>query len=330
VVGFDARRLEVRGDPVVMASNVTSRLVISNRGTLTYEPVPPVAGPRQAVWVDRRGVEEPLDAPPSSAAGYLRLSPNNERLAMTSAGEVRVWTLAGRTETRLVEGRAAQWDATWMPDGRHLVFSTGTQIAPEIVIRAADGSGTSTRLVAAGGWPNAVSPDGKHLVYHVGIGTGLMVKPLDPPGEPWQLEPNALNGAISPDGNWIAYESRQSSPPEIHVRRFPEAQGRPLPVSSGGGRHPIWSPSGHELFYINGRGMLTAIPVALESGFSTGVPLELFSTAPYGATGNSRAFDVAKDGTRFIFTRPSGTTAGPMITVVTNWFEEVTARMPGR
>ena len=58
-------------------------------------------------------------------------------------------------------------------------------------------------------------------------------------------------GDVSPDGNWIAYESNESGDRvEIFLRPFPHVSGRREKVSLEGGRSPLWGPKGSgELFY---------------------------------------------------------------------------------
>ena len=54
--------------------------------------------------------------------------------------------------------------------------------------------------------------------------------------------------AWSPDGKWIAYVSVESGRTEVYVRPFPGPGGR-WQISAAGGRFPIWSRNGRELFY---------------------------------------------------------------------------------
>jgi dipeptidyl aminopeptidase/acylaminoacyl peptidase len=197
-------------------------------------------------------------------------------------------------------------------------------------MKAADGSGAATILTPdPGGFPNAVSPDGKFLVSHRGAGE-LMLQPLNPTGPPRQLVKGlALNATFSPDGHRIAYQAAQSGRTDVFVRAFPDTKAGRWQVSSGGGKHPVWSPDGRELFFVNAAGALTAVHVESRGGFATGPPMELFQASPYVADSNSRPFDISRDGKRFVFIKVSGDTR-PTINVVTNWFEEVAAKVGGQ
>jgi serine/threonine-protein kinase len=328
-VPFDERRVEVSGDPMVLAANMTPHLAISAAGTIVYQPAV-ATGLRTLVWVDRRGMEEPMNLPPQTGT-TLRLSPDNTRLAVASGTEIKVWNLGKATMTRLSEGGSGHWDVAWTPDGRDLLFSAGrTPTTIQILRKPADGSGAATVVTPMpGGYPNAISPDGRTLVFHRGVGE-LMFQTLSPLSEATPLVKGpTLNGVLSPDGRWVAYQSSETGPPEVFVRAFPDAGAGQWQVSSGGGRYPIWSRDGRELFYVNTAGRLIALPVETHSGLETGAPVALFQADFYVRGSNSRPFDVSRDGQRFVFAKtPTGDR--PTVEVVTNWFTEVAAIVSGR
>ena len=61
-------------------------------------------------------------------------------------------------------------------------------------------------------------------------------------------------------------------------------------------------------------------------GFATGAPVQLFRIDGYEANGNSRPYDIAPDGKRFVFPKLANE-GRPTIYVVTNWLQEVAARV---
>ena len=57
---------------------------------------------------------------------------------------------------------------------------------------------------------------------------------------------------FSPDGKWIAYESRESGIIDVYVRAFsaqPPVLGGKVQISAGWGGWPRWSSDGREIFY---------------------------------------------------------------------------------
>ena len=109
---------------------------------------------------------------------------------------------------------------------------------------------------------------------------------------------------VSPDGKWVAYASVESGNWEIYVSTFPGAEGK-WQVSRGGGTQPRWRGDGKEIFYQGPTGMLSAVPVTTEAGFSTGTPVPLFQIHGRFQISSTDTFtyDVTKDGQRFLINR---------------------------
>jgi hypothetical protein len=98
--------------------------------------------------------------------------------------------------------------------------------------------------------------------------------------QPLLTEPfDELNAEVSPNGQWLAYESNESGRLEIHLRSFPNVDGWKRQVSTNGGTQPLWARNGQELFYES-MGKLTRVPVKMGSTFELGTPKEVFD-APY-------------------------------------------------
>ena len=95
--------------------------------------------------------------------------------------------------------------------------------------------------------------------------------------------------AVSPDGRWMAYESNVSGRYEIYVERYPELGNRQQ-ISTGGGRLPLWSRDGRELFFssLDSRQMFA---VAVQSGTTlvAGRPQVLFEFAMLAIPGGCSA-----------------------------------------
>jgi serine/threonine protein kinase/Tol biopolymer transport system component len=336
-VAFDAARAAVTGEPAVLTSDVTQRFEVSDAGTLVYEPTAGAAGPPTIVWVDRSGREEPVVTSSLPAIGNMRLSPDRTRIALTAAGDIWIWTFARHTMTRLsLTPTTVEYNPAWMPDGRRIVFDSGPQGAAadrQILLRQADGGGSARVISAApGGWPDAIAPDGKYLMFHtLGALPSLMLQSIDPAGQPTLIAKSvALNADFSPDGRWIAYQSTESGRFEIYVQPFPAIETGRWQVSTEGGRYPLWSATGKELFFLSDANMLMATPIDPRSGFTYGTPVSLFPVGQYGQGSGSviRNFDVSADGKKFLFVKQTVTT--PPIAVVTNWFQEVERKLHSR
>ena len=203
---------------------------------------------------------------------------------------------------------------------------------------AADGTGTAERLAEHPNflYPHTISPDGSRLVMREGVDpSNLVVITLDDErrNEPLVSDEafSERNAEISPDGRWMAYESNESGRFEIYVRPFPDVNTGRSQVSATGGREPVWSRSGEELFYRNPDGALMGVPVVLGETFSAGNASVVVPQSTYMGTGVmfGRTCDVSPDGQRFLVVR-DGTDSGSTgsVVVVRNWFEELARLVP--
>jgi hypothetical protein len=136
---------------------------------------------------------------------------------------------------------------------------------------------------------------------------------------------NETAAAFSPDGKWIAYQSDETGRPEIYVQPFP-GPGARVPISSDGGKEPVWSRDGQELFYREGTAMV-AVAVSSEPTFSV-EKRELLFDGPYQADGVGHpSYDVSLDGRRFLMMR-SDSRQRSQIHVVVNLATELEAMRP--
>lgn len=113
---------------------------------------------------------------------------------------------------------------------------------------------------------------------------------------------------------------------QVFVVPYPGLVGK-WQVSTNGGQFPVWSRTGHELFFIGPGTIVTvyAVPYSVRGGtFQPGTPTLLF----HGDFANRVPFpfyDVAPDGKHFALLKPASgqpTTLTPP-TIVLNWFARI-------
>ena len=139
--------------------------------------------------------------------------------------------------------------------------------------------------------------------------------------------------ALSPDGRWMAYSSNESGTFEVYVRAFPDTGGK-WQISNSGGTYPMWSRTGHELFFETlERNQVMAAPYAVTGeSFAAGKP-RVWSAQPIGGGVNTvRNFDLAPDGKRIAALMPVETAdaqqAQRRVTFLLNFFDDVRRKVP--
>jgi eukaryotic-like serine/threonine-protein kinase len=346
-VAFDAERAELRGNPIPVVSPVApAAFAIADDGTLVYLSGTMANDQRVLVWVDRRGNEERVDLPPRNYT-YPRLSPDGTRVALDardpSGRDIWMWHLDRKALERFTVDPAGNALVAWSPDGRRLVFGSDRFGVSNLFEQLADGSGEPKRLLESDRLhqPMSFAPDGR-LIFSADVpGHGRDVHALAMDGSVavesiLHSTANDLWAEVSPDGRWIAYDSDESGQFEVYVRPYPDAYGGGRwQISSGGGREPLWSRDGRELFYRDYLGAMIAVPVTLAPAFAAGAATKLFDNASYaggGPQGGGRAYDLSSDDGRFLMVketsqRPDG---GLPVVVVLNWFEELERLVPVR
>ncbi len=341
-VAFDAARLELEGDAVPMATPVQNgEFAVANDGTLVY-----VAGgnfPKSTlVWVDRQGREEALDAPPRHYI-YPRISPDGTRVALDvndqTDRDIYIWDLRRKTLARFTVDPAGNPLVAWSRDSRSVAFGSDRFGVTNIFLQAADGTGEPVRLLESDRiqMPMTFAPDGR-LIFSAdvaGSGRDALALTMDGSG---RVEPvldgdgTEVNTEVSPDGRWIVYDSDESGQFEVYVRQYPDTRsGGRWQISSEGGRQPMWSRDGREIYYRDFDGGLWAAPVRTQPTFAPGAAVRLFGDQGYAGRSrmlSSRTYDLSPDGRRFLMIKPAETAATSLV-VVLNWFEELRRAVPG-
>jgi Tol biopolymer transport system component len=161
------------------------------------------------------------------------------------------------------------------------------------------------------------SRDGKYLAVS-SIGTSRAeVRPVDG-GAPLLVAQgtNVDETRFSPDGKWIAYNSRESGRDEVYVTTMPPS-GERWPVSTSGGVQARWSANPHELFYLSLDGMMISVSITGQSRPEVGNPVALFKTG-LTPTWNIDHYGVAPDGKRFLLKVPGSNGDPARINVIAN------------
>ncbi len=326
---FDPKALKTTGEPVPVAEQIgidavgSARFSVSREGTLAYRTGESGA---RLIWVDRSGRELETIGGPGPYADPA-LSPRGDRLAFSldeSGGTTDIWVrdLARGVNSRFTFGALDEFAPVWSPDGRTLVFTSGT----DLLEKPAGGAGAekpllkSEELEIATDW----SRDGRYIAFQRrGRETRWDVWVLPTFGDrkpiPFVATPfQELYPAFSPDGRFLAYQSTESGRPEIYVQSFPGPGGK-WQISTSGGTEPRWRADGRELYYRAADEKLMAVEVRAGEVLEASVPRPLFIGRFLPDTLGYHYLPTA-GAERFLFVTPLGRESLTPTTVVVNWF----------
>jgi Tol biopolymer transport system component len=329
-VPFDAESLRLQGTPVAVIATVFRAqnggglyFAAAQNGTLTFTPG---GYARTLVRVDRHGRRTPL-VDERRGFRHPEISPDGRSVAVTvdpRPSQVWVYDLTRRSGIPLATN-GHSLGPVWSPDGRRITYSSDL----DIFSRAADASDEAERLLGREGaqYATSWSPDGQLLLFdHAAIATqnssDIWVLTRQGSARPLLATPYEERGArVSPDGRWLAYHSDESGRLEVYVRPFPNVSARKAMVSTGGGRRPVWSSNGRELFYASGSALMRVAVNTRDGAFSAGPPELLFS-GPFDLA--TTDFSVTPDDNHFIMVESDPNARPTLLHVVLNWTEELT------
>jgi eukaryotic-like serine/threonine-protein kinase len=323
---FDPGGGKATGEPVVLSDRVSyepsvnySAFAAGGDGTVVYSAGAGAITLSALVWYDRSGQELGRAGAPALIANPS-IAPDGNRvvadIADLKTANVDIWIedLGHGTASRFTFDPSEEATAIWSRDGQTIAYRyNGTAGAGIVTTKKASGLEPPRALYTTRPQddilPNSWTLDDKSILctYEPAAGGSNLVLVDAASGQVTPFltgKASETNGMISPDGKWVAYASNDSGEWEIYATTFPGAQGK-WQVSPGGGTEPRWRGDGKEIFYVDPKGMLTAVPVNAAETFSTGTALPLFQLhgrAPISNT-DLYTYDVSKDGKRFLVNR---------------------------
>ncbi len=329
---FDARTGTLRSEAVATGLELEGdgvNYTLSDDGTLAF--VPADVTRRRLVRVDRNGRPLPLTEVERGFGQGPRLSPDGAKIAVyineLGSPEVFLLDMARETLSRLTFSGAFQ--PTWSPDGEFVYFASTRTGVRTLFRRRSDGSGEVESIAATMVFPSSMTPDARELVFHQrGERSGwdvsvLLLEDLFRMESLLTGSYDEHTGMISPDSRWLAYVSNEDGRDEVYIQAFPEL-GQKRKVSSGGGREPLWSRDGTELFYRDGDTMLS-VAVSAGARLEMDTPRVLFERRYQSSGDYGTYYDVFPDGESFIMVEDEPVRE---VSVIFGFFDELERLVP--
>ena len=316
---FDAKKLELVGEPIHIADNLhydagffRGVFGASDDGMVVYSPG---AGDVAATltWFDRSGKQLGKVGETVNGVRAVRISPDGRQAAVVigDTGDIWIYDLVRGGRTRFTSDPLNDYVPVWSPDGKNIVFTSDRDSPPDIYIKASDGDSPETLLYKSANIlePSDWSPDGRYLL----LDTRDLKNPEQ--SEEWILPMtgerkafpfiqgtfSASDGRFARDGKSISFVSNESGRAEVYVTSFPTRGPRRQVSTSGAQSGGFWTSDGKELLYISADGSL------MSAKFKSGPHLDFDAAQPVMKWPRGDIGPIMPDGRKFLIALPEHT-----------------------
>jgi serine/threonine protein kinase len=310
-VPFDGQQIKVLGPERVLADSIndeprTSAYAVSENGNLAV--LRDFGFAARLAWKDRKGTTTPIPLKPRN---YYQpaISPDGRRMVVTvwEGGAVRNIWVGSVDQEPLTQLTSSNDDlfTLWTRDGKHIVFTSGSNGHYNLYWAAADGSGKPEPLTDTPSPKKATSwsPDGETLLLNELVDSTKSLDIYEFSMKDRKLKPflntrfNESEATFSPDGRWVAYQSDETGRTEVYIRAYP-GDGVKQQVSIDGGRDPQWAANGRELFFQTETGSVMSVSLSTDAhGLRPSRPNQLFW---FPSATKDRNFAAMPNGQRFL------------------------------
>ncbi len=334
---FDADVMTLTGDPVPLDDEPVSIMdpalswtgstaaSVSRTGSLVY--FSSASTRTLAKWYDANGLEVgTLELPPGHYDSAT-ISPDGTRAVLVrseSPSESSQWLadLERGGASSFAAGPGRNDAPVWSPDGRQVVFAADRDGPQNIYVKMVDDRSPERLLHASDilfKWPTHWSADGKWII--------LAQLDRDTAHNLWRLPASGegdlaalvrgpqldRDGAVSPDGRWLAYASDETGRFEVYVQSFPEPGRRVQASRQGALTKSWWTEDSRQLMFLDLENRLWRVDLESGAGPQLGAPKQI-AVFPSSVI----SIDAMPDRRRFLGIEPESTGVGS-ITVVQNW-----------
>ena len=337
---FDESRLTFTGEPIAIVEQVAeftralsyAAFSVSDNGILAFHRGGEVGGGQ--LTVRNRDGELTGTIGDSKPYGDLALSNDGRMLAVNVLDPERrtndIWwiDIDRNTANRLTFDTPFHRNPVWSLDGNYVAYVEHDDDGFRIRRRALFDPDDDVVIFESGSYLSIStwSPDGRYIGGNARTeDSGSLdvwfwdVEGTEPPVTLSRTNFNDAYPVISPDGQWVAYESDETGRSEIYVRSFP-GTGRRWRISHEGGMRPFWTRGGTEIVYLSAARKVMATAIDYEGSIlKPGETMELFTP---GSMVYSRTLYVSPDGEQFIYPTIQSGSEQDVVTLIFNWLDD--------
>jgi eukaryotic-like serine/threonine-protein kinase len=276
-VAFDRARQAIAGTDQTVVGNVArAQFALGASGAVVYaiggDDVKP-----SLTWIPTGGAPVSGDL---AAFQDLVATPDGSRVAGVSGSDLWVGDVSRGTTTRLTHG-GTNVGPVWSGNGSSVYYAVRNGGPFEAWSRESSGTAPAKLALSAGArhrhvFPTSISRDGNLMAYVesggatrgdvkvASLSNGATIAAIETPFD-------ETNGALSPDGRVLAYQSDESGRWEVSLLKLDDRQR--IPVSSSGGSEPMWSGTGNSLVYRTANAVMRVMIDG--SGHPVGAPITI-------------------------------------------------------
>ena len=332
---FDAGKLELAGDAVPVADNLTrtgryeSMFSVSDNDLLAVQ-ANGASELSHLVWMDRDGRDLDTVGKPADYRS-IALSHDGKRVVASiqdpknQKSDIWALDLERGTSTRLTFDPAEDYSPLWSPDDRTIYFTSHRQGRGDLYRKSSSGTGTDEPVFG--------DPDQNILWSLSGDGrTGAIMTNNTTKKTGWDISIfsfadaknrvfletpfNEVAPAISSDGKWLAYNSNESGQGEVYVQSLGNDGGK-WQISTEGGKLSQWTQDNGELVFQSPDDKLMVVTVKFTPAFTASVPRKLVDPKIRQMIGLQYA--LSPDGKRILINRSVEQAVSTPVTLVQNW-----------
>ena len=267
----------------------------------------------QMVWLNARGEILGTLGPPMPRVVNLRLSPDETQILVTvnikdptsrTPSYYPVLWLYSASKGTGYPLRIEAAQPNWTPNGKEIIFTDASNswFKPSLSKMSVSNPESATVLLERAYWGFSMSRDARFVVG-VEDDQAYYANLADDQAVDWHPLPTDIHAertliALSPNGELLAYISKESGSPALYVSSFPDGQNKQV-ASAHAERSLKWARDGRKLYYATGN-TLMVISVSSNPEPVLGEPEKVFDVPDSIDLGWAASWDQSSDGERFL------------------------------